>query len=37
VLLKYSIKDEEHRGHYKKVNNNVEAFASDGKSPGRGI
>jgi Fic family protein len=34
VLLKYSTKDEEHRGHYKKVPNHVEAFGSDGKSLG---
>jgi len=34
VLLKYSTKDEEHRGHYKKVPNHVEAFGPDGKSLG---
>jgi Fic family protein len=34
VLLKYSDKDEEHRGHYKKVTNHVEAFGPDGKSLG---
>src|ERR1700723_3645355 len=34
VLLKYSTKDEEHRGHYKKVPNHVEAFGLDGKSLG---
>lgn len=34
VLLKYSTKDEEHRGHYKKVNNHVEAFGPDGKRLG---
>src|ERR1700733_11156364 len=34
VLLKYSTKDEEHRGHYKKVPNHVEAFGPDGKSQG---
>jgi len=26
VLLKYSTKDQEHRGEYKKVTNHVEAF-----------
>jgi Fic family protein len=34
VLLKYSTKDEEHSGHYKKVPNHVEAFGPDGKSLG---
>lgn len=34
VLLKWSQKDEDHRGHYKKVSNNVEAFGPDGKSIG---
>lgn len=34
VLLKYSAKDQEHRGEYKKVNNHVEAFGPDGKSLG---
>ena len=34
VLLKYSTKDDEHRGHYKKVPNHVEAFGPDGKSLG---
>ena len=34
VLLKYSSKDQEHRGHYKKVPNHVEAFSPDGKSLG---
>jgi Fic family protein len=34
VLLKYSSKDQEHRGHYKKVPNHVEAFGPDGKSLG---
>ena len=33
-LLKYSDKDEWHRGDYKKNNNHVEAFDSDGKSLG---
>src|SRR5215472_12281287 len=33
-LLKYSNKDQEHRGHYKKVPNHVEAFGPDGKSLG---
>src|SRR5277367_3884951 len=34
VLLKYSTKDQEHRGEYKTVTNNVEAFGPDGKSLG---
>ena len=34
VLLKYSSKDQEHRGHYKKVPNHIEAFGPDGKSLG---
>jgi Fic family protein len=34
ILLKYSSKDEDHRGHYKKVTNHVEAFGPDGKSMG---
>jgi Fic family protein len=34
VLLKYSSKDQEHRGHHKKVPNHVEAFGPDGKSLG---
>src|SRR5262249_60995918 len=34
VLLKYSSKDQKHRGHYKKVPNHVEAFDPDGKSLG---
>ncbi len=34
ILLKYSIKDEEHRGEYKKLTNHVEAFGADGKSLG---
>jgi Fic family protein len=33
-LLKYSDKDEWHRGDYKKNNNNVEAFDADGNSIG---
>lgn len=33
-LLKYSHKDERHRGEYKKVNNHVEAFGENGKSLG---
>lgn len=33
-LLKYSSKDERHRGEYKKLSNNVEAFDADGKSLG---
>jgi Fic family protein len=34
VLLKYSSKDQDHRGEYKKVTNHVEAFGPDGKSLG---
>lgn len=34
VLLKFSSKDERHRGEYKKFPNNVEAFDSKGKSLG---
>ncbi|MCX6957088.1 MAG: Fic family protein [Verrucomicrobiae bacterium] len=34
VLLKYSEKDDEHRGEYKKIDNHVEAFGPDGKSVG---
>lgn len=34
MLLKYSAKDQDHRGHYKKVTNHVEAFGPDGKSLG---
>ncbi len=34
VLLKYSTKDERHRGEYKKFANSVEAFGEDGKSKG---
>ncbi|MBE7437472.1 MAG: Fic family protein [Spirochaetales bacterium] len=34
VLLKYSTRDEEHRGQYKTVDNHVEAFDADGKSIG---
>ena len=34
VLLKYSTKDQDHRGHYKKVPNHVEAFGPEGKSLG---
>ncbi len=34
VLLKYSVKDERHRGEYKKFSNSVEAFGPDGKSKG---
>lgn len=33
-LLKYSDKDEHHRGEYKKLSNNVEAFDDTGKSIG---
>ncbi|MDP3788582.1 MAG: Fic family protein [Candidatus Chromulinivorax sp.] len=33
-LLKYSSKDERHRGEYKKLSNSVEAFDADGKSLG---
>lgn len=34
ILLKYSTKDEDHKGEYKKITNNVEAFDADGKSIG---
>lgn len=34
VLLKYTAKDDDHRGKYKKVNNHVEAYDADGKSLG---
>jgi Fic family protein len=34
VLLKYSSKDQDHRGEYKKVTNHVEVFGPDGKSLG---
>lgn len=34
VLLKYSTKDNRHRGDYKKFANSVEAFGPDGKSKG---
>lgn len=34
VLLKYSAKDQDHRGEYKKVTNHVEAFGPDGDSLG---
>jgi Fic family protein len=33
-LLKFSEKDKRHRGEYKKVSNNVEAFDANGKSLG---
>jgi Fic family protein len=34
ILLKYSDKDEKHRGKYKQAYNNIEAFNSEGKSLG---
>jgi Fic family protein len=34
ILLKYSTKDDRHRGDYKKFANSVEAFEADGKSKG---
>src|SRR5271163_1713569 len=34
VLLKYSSKDQDHRGQYKTVTNHVQAFGPDGKSLG---
>ncbi|ELR98409.1 Fic family protein [Gloeocapsa sp. PCC 73106] len=34
ILLKYSCKDERHRGNYKTLNNNVEAFDVNGKPLG---
>jgi Fic family protein len=33
-LLKYSTKDDRHRGHYKTIPNNVEAFGPDGERLG---
>jgi hypothetical protein len=33
-LLKYSTKDDRHRGSYKTVSNNVEAFGPNGESMG---
>ncbi len=34
ILLKYSSKDDDHRGKYKTTNNSVEAFGPDGSSLG---
>jgi len=34
ILLKYSNKDKKHKGEYKKIENNVEAFDTNGKSIG---
>jgi Fic family protein len=34
TLLKYSSKDVRHRGEYKKLSNNVEAFSAEGESLG---
>jgi Fic family protein len=34
LLLKYSEKDEDHRGEYKKIDNRVEAFGPDGERLG---
>lgn len=34
ILLKHSLKDERHRGHFKKLPNHVEAFDVDGRSLG---
>ena len=34
TLLKFSSKDTRHRGEYKKLSNNIEAFGTDGKSLG---
>ena len=34
LLLKHSTKDERHRGHYKTLPNQVEAFDADGQSVG---
>ena len=34
MLLRHSTKDERHRGRYKNLSNNVEAFDSEGKSLG---
>src|SRR5665811_499930 len=33
-LLQYSAKDDRHRGEYKKLENHVEAFGTDGESLG---
>jgi Fic family protein len=34
MLLRHSTKDERHRGEYKNLSNNIEAFDADGKSVG---
>jgi Fic family protein len=34
ILLKYSPKDERHRGNYKTIDNHIEAFNEEGKSLG---
>ncbi len=34
LLLRHSIKDERHRGEYKKIGNSIEAFDESGKSVG---
>ena len=34
ILLKHSQRDEHHRGEYKKLPNNVEAFDAHGRSVG---
>jgi Fic family protein len=34
MLLKHSLRDDRHRGEYKKFSNNVQAFDSDGQSLG---
>ncbi|GBF81689.1 Fic family protein [Aphanothece sacrum] len=34
ILLKYSDKDERHRGNYKSIENHIEAFNQEGKSLG---
>ncbi|MFP5265220.1 MAG: Fic family protein [Blastocatellia bacterium] len=34
LMLKYSEKDEHHRGHYKKLPNNVMAYGADGREIG---
>jgi len=34
ILLQYTLKDENHRGEYKKISNSIVAFDSDGKEIG---
>jgi Fic family protein len=37
VLLKYSAKDQDHRGEYKKVPNDVQGHWTRRQKPGRGV